>query len=79
MIEGYVFQEAEGEFLIENGVTWYPHKKPEDAFVHPKSLLEKLRATWEVSDELEIKPSKVYPATYSPETSVVITGEPFDF
>jgi len=75
-VVGYVVQSQNGDFLAE-GLYWYGHKKPEEAWVHPKDILGKLVKFYH---QWKNKPSRVYPATYnSSKNKTTITGKSFDF
>lgn len=74
-VEGYVI-ESDGHFLTTGvGLHWFAHAKPQDAYVHPESILKKLQK--EAQDWTK-KPKLVYPARYE-NGKVTITGKPFPF
>lgn len=74
-MKGYVVQCESGEFLAK-GLYWFGHRKPERAWVHPESTIQEVRV---LSKDWDHKPTKIYPAEYTPETGTVITGssQPF--
>jgi len=71
-MDGYVIEGEDGKFLTK-ALFWFPHDTPEEAWVHPKEIVEFLHQharTWPT------KPANVYPATRNGTTTV---GQPFPF
>ena len=68
MTEGYIV--ASGKSYLTRQLFWFPHDKPEDAYVFPE---------WQIKDVLEltegwqITPTHIYKATY--ENGQVTVGE----
>ena len=73
-MEGYVIKSEDGHFLAQT-YYWFPHDAPEEAWVHPKTVLEYLR---QHARRWEIKPAEVYPATWSKDKGTTV-DHPFPF
>jgi hypothetical protein len=73
-MEGYVIKSENGHFLSKK-YYWFPHDTPEEAWVHPKTVLGYLQQN---ARSWQTKPAEVYPATWS-EGGGTVVEQPFPF
>lgn len=68
-VKGFVILAGEDSYLAKDRF-WFPHDKPEEAFVFPESSVIN---TVEASDKWDLKPTHVIPAEYTGD-EVKVTG-----
>ncbi len=73
-MKGYIIKTEDGVGFLSKELFWFPHSSPEDAWVHPIAILEKLEG---IISDWDHKPEWVFPAEYDGENTKV--GEPFKF
>lgn len=78
VVVGFVIESEEPGWFLNRDKWWRNHKRPESAYVHPKSILQELRdlgPDW----GWEGKPAKVYPALWKEGYGITVTGQPLAF
>ena len=74
-MEGYIVRDSEGKYLAKRMI-FYPQKDDGKAFVHSERNLDRIRKR---SVAWGTKPSTLTPARWTPESGVVVTGDPVPF
>jgi hypothetical protein len=80
-MDGYIIESENGEFLAQ-GLWWFPHERLEDCHVFPARILDIVNKPVKAPDgKIErwwsVKAKYAYPARYTPDEGVVVTGEKF--
>jgi hypothetical protein len=81
MMDGYIIVSENGQILTQ-GLWWFPHERLEDCHVFPPHILRIVNRPVPVYDnkmhkEWTIKAKYAYPARYTLDEGVVVTGEKF--